>query len=840
MANPSGQEQQLIAGWRAIERNDPGAAEAIARDFLRQGSSHPQLGLLAYNLLAVSLMQQSRHEEALGALARVLEREPTSAGTHLNIGSALTHLGRHEEAIPHFRKAAELEPQLSQAHNNLGHALNELSRFDDAAKSLRRALRIAPDDAEVHNNLGTALAGLGRRDEAVIACRRALALRPDYLPALNNLGVVLDQLDRPEEALECFQKVIALDPGNYDAHTNMGVAYQRMKRLDEAVEAHQRAISIAPRIAGAHFNLGLALREQGLLEAAAESFQHAASLDQGFAGAHVYLGVVRRTQGRLEEAIASLRSAASIKPDDPETLIHLGVACKEGGLLEEAIGHLQRAAVLDPGSAGAHHNLGIARQALSRHEEAIASLEEALRLDPGHKYTLGALLWSKLATCRWGARESEIAELTAAVREGGSPVEPFALIAVSGSPEELRQCAGRFFEDRVNPGPAHLWNGEGYAHSRIRVAYLSGDFREHPVAYCIAELLERHDRGSFEVIGASLGQDDGSDARARLLRSFDRFFDLRSAGDAEAAKLLRDAEVDIVVDLMGYTGRSRPRILAYRPSPIQAGYLGYPGTVGADFLDYIVADRFVLPEEHQRFYSEKVVYLPDSYLATDSKREIAARTPTRAEAGLPAGGFVYCCFNGSYKIAPRVFDVWMRLLAEVPGSVLWILEDDAAAARNLRSEAQARNVDPGRLVFAQRVRSGAEYRARCRLADLFLDTLPYNGHSTVSDMLWSGLPVLTCAGTSFAGRVAGSLLRAAGLPELVTASLAEYEALALELARSGGRLAELRARLERNRASAALFDGDRFRRHIESAYRTMWETRQRGEQPRSFAVEPIE
>jgi protein O-GlcNAc transferase len=839
MANSAGQEQQLIAGWRAIERNDPGTAEAAARDVLRQIPSHPQLGLLAYNLLAVSLMQQSRHEEALGALAWVLEREPRSAGTLLNLGSALTHLGRYEEAIPRFRKAAELDPQLSQAHNNLGHALNELSRFDEAAKSLRRALRIAPDDAEVHNNLGTALAGLGRRDEAVIAYRRALALRPGYVSALNNLGVVLDQLDRHEEALECFRKAVALDPANADVHTNMGVVYQRMKRFDEAVAAHQKAISIAPRVAGAHLNLGLALREQGLLEAAAESFQGAASLKPDYADAHMRLGTIYRALGRHDEAIACLRRALSIKPDHVEALLHLGSACQEQGRLAEMLAHFETAIALDPGSADAHHNRGIALQALSRHEEAIASFREALRLDPEHKYTLGALLWSELLGCRWEAREAEIAALKAAVRAGKSLTEPFALMAVSEDLEELRLCAEKFYEDRVRSRRTRLWNGERYEHSRIRIAYLSADFREHAVAGCIAELIERHDRSKFEIIGASLGVDDGSATRSRLLRGFDRFLDLRPAGDLDAAMRLRETEVDIVVDLMGYTNTSRPGLLAHRPSPIQVAYLGYPGTVGADFLDYILADPFVLPEEHQRFYSERVVYLPDSYQANDSKREIAERVPTRAEAGLPESGFVYCCFNNSYKIAPKVFDIWMRLLAQVPGSVLWILGDNAAAGENLRKEAGARGIAPERLVFARRV-SVAEYRARCRLADLFLDTLPYNGHGTTSDMLWSGLPVLTCAGTTFAGRVAGSLLHAAGLPELVTSSLERYEALALRLARERALLAELRERLQRNRTSAALFDTKRFCRHLESAFRTMWETSQRGEQPRSFAVEPIE
>jgi predicted O-linked N-acetylglucosamine transferase (SPINDLY family) len=371
------------------------------------------------------------------------------------------------------------------------------------------------------------------------------------------------------------------------------------------------------------------------------------------------------------------------------------------------------------------------------------------------------------------------------------------------------------------------------------VAYLSGDFREHAVAYCIAELLELHDRSKFEIIGASLGVDDGGETRSRIARSFDRFLDVRDKGDFEAAKLMRDLEVDIVVDLMGYTRHSRPGILAHRPAPIQVGYLGYPGTLGADVNDYVLGDKFVLPQEHQAFYSEKIVHLPESYQANDSRRKVAERTPTRAEVGLPEKAFVFCCFNNSYKILPTMFDVWMRLLRDVPGSVLWILEDNALAGRNLRKEAQTRDVDPGRLVLAPRV-GVAEYRARCRLADLFLDTLPYNGHGTTSDMLWAGLPVLTCAGSAFAGRVAGSLLHAAGLPELVTASLGEYQALALKLARGDRLLGELRTRLERNRASAPLFDTDRFRRHIESAFRTMWEIWQRGDKPRAFAVEPVE
>ena len=720
-------------GYCYLALGDPVSAAAVLE---KEVKAFPKL-IDAYNLLALSLMQQSRHEEALTVLASAVERDPRSAGTHLNLGNALTNLRRYEEAIPRFKKAMELQPGLSQAHNNLGHALKELGRFDEAIASYEHALRIAPNDFEVHNNLGLALQKQGRLDEAVACFQSAISLKPDY------------------------------------------------------------------------------------------------------AEAHASLGMIFRTQKRLDEAIACLQKALQIKPDTIEALVHLGAACQEHGRSEEAVAHFQRAILLKPDSAEAHHNLGISLQGLSRHDEAITSFRRALAIDPAHKYTLGALLWSELGTCCWEGFDSRIENLRSGVRKGLSLNEPFVLVAVSQDPGEQMLCAERFFQDRVQGNQSRLWKEGRYGHSRIRIAYLSGDFREHAVAYCIAELLELHDRSKFEVIGASFGVDDGSEMRSRLARGFDRFLDVRPKGDFDAARMLRDLEVDIVVDLMGYTRYSRPGILAHRPAPIQVGYLGYPGTVGADVIDYVLADKFVLLEEHQGFYSEKIVYLPGSYQANDSRRKIAERTPTRIEVGLPEQGFVFCCFNNSYKILPKMFDVWMRLLTQVPGSVLWILEDNAAAAENLRREARTRGVDPGRLVFAPRV-GAAEYRARCRLADLFLDTLPYNGHGTTSDMLWAGLPVLTCAGSTFAGRVAGSLLHAVGLPELVTASLEEYQALALKLARGDPLLGELRARLHRNRASAPLFDTDRFRRHIESAYRTMWEIWQRGDKPRSFAVEPVE
>jgi protein O-GlcNAc transferase len=422
------------------------------------------------------------------------------------------------------------------------------------------------------------------------------------------------------------------------------------------------------------------------------------------------------------------------------------------------------------------------------------------------------------------------------VREKKSIISPFTLLGYSGDPALQLHCAKNSIAHQVRLPPRPLWTGARWHHGKLRVAYLSADFHRHATAYLMAELLERHDRSRFEILGVSFGVDDESEMRRRLIAAFDQFHDVRATGDEEVAKLLRDLQVDIAIDLMGHTHDARPGILAYRPAPIQVSYLGFPGTTGAEFIDYIVADKTVAPFEHQPFYTEKIVHLPDCYQVNDSKRNIAERTPTRREAGLPETGFVFCCFNNAWKITPEVFSVWIRLLHAIEGSVLWLLRDDESAERNLRMEAQARGIDPARLVFASRLPI-EDHLARHRLADLFLDTLPCNAHTTASDALWAGLPLLTCEGTAFAGRVAASLLNATALPELVTYSLEDYEALTLQLAREPSLLEDYRKRLARNRLSHPLFDTARFRRHIEAAYLQMWDIWQRGEPPRSFAVE---
>jgi predicted O-linked N-acetylglucosamine transferase (SPINDLY family) len=649
-----------------------------------------------------------------------------------------------------------------------------------------------------------------------------------------------DAIDRDDltAAEEIARVALRSDPRDAEAAYLLGSSLLFQDRYPEAVAPLREAYQGVPRKGVGH-RLGYCYLALGDFTNAVTVLEREVTAYPDLVNARNALGIALVRQSRVEEALAVFLAAARLDPRSVESNTNAGNVLGDLGRYEEAIPYLQRAVAAQPKLADAHHNLGVALQSLKRHDEAIASLQTALELAPRSAYTLSYVLWNEMSACRWREVDARASALRSQMRDGGVPAAPFTFLAVSHSAEEQRHCATLHVREKVRGRPAPLWQGTRYGHRKIRLAYLSADFREHAVAQLTAGLFERHDRARFEVFGISYGPDDRSPMRRRLMQAFDRFIDVLPLSDAGAAGALREAEVDIAIDLQGHTTAARPGILAYRPAPVQVSYLGYPGTSGAEFIDYVIADAFVVPAEHERFFSEQVVHLPDCFQVNDHQRVSPASAPSRAAERLPQDAFVFCCFNNTYKLNPWMFDIWMRLLKEVPGSVLWLREENALAGRNLGNEARARGVDPARIVFARRLPAFADHLARHRLADLFLDTLPYNAHTTASDALAAGLPLLTCAGSAYAGRVAGSLLRTLGLPELITSSLQDYEALALRLARDRGLLADLRARLGRNLATSPLFDTDRFRRHIEAAYTTMWERAERGEKPRAFAVPPL-
>src|SRR5580700_6898213 len=602
-----------------------------------------------------------------------------------------------------------------------------------------------------------------------------------------------------------------------------GLALHRRGAVNEAAARYHDVLRIDPANADALYYLALISCQHGRFEEGAGLARKSLTSDPKQARSHVILGRALHALGLNEDALASFDRAIALAPELAPAHANRADVLSKIGRNAEALDGYDRALALAPESVADWMNRAVALIALNRHDEAVISFDRGFALDPNFAQAddfRAPLLLSKLRICDWTNLAAETAELLAMVKTGKPLSLPYAIVAIPSSPAEQLQCARRYVQEQ--PAYPPLWQGEVYAHDRIRVAYLSADFNEHPTAYLTAGLFEQHDKSRFEITALSFGQNDKSPVRRRLEAAFEHFIDVRDNSDQEIAALMRRAEIDIAVDLMGFTKDHRLGVLARRAAPVQVNYLGYPGTMGAAYMDYILADAMVVPEDHDAFYAERVVRIPGTYQINDNRRAISERTPTRAECGLPENGFVFCCFNNPQKIMPEIFDIWMRLLRATEGSVLWLIAGNAKAAANLRLEAEKRGVAPERLIFAPKA-SVADHLARHRLADLCLDTLPYNAHTTASDALWAGLPVLTCLGETFAGRVAASLLNAIGLPELITTTPEAYETLAIELAANADRLAEIKHKLAKNRLTTPLFDTNLFTKHIEAAYAAMYE-----------------
>jgi protein O-GlcNAc transferase len=748
-----------------------------------------------------SLLKQAVTFHRAGALPaaeqlyrRILAVAPNNFDALHLLGVVSFQRGDGEQALQSIDAAIECNPRVADAHNNRGNVLTALRRFAQALASYDRAIAIRPDDPMLHLSRANALTELKRNEEAVAACDRCLALKPDLAPAWYNRGNALAALKRAGEAIGSYEQALKLKPDYVEAHNNCGGMLQQLGRYDEALICLEAAIALRPDFVRAYVNRGITLS----------------------------------AQMRHQEALASFERALALAPDDAEALNGRGIALSALGRCDEALESYGLALAQHPGYADAWSNRGTTLQSLKRLNEALSDYDRALAIDPEQKNLQGTRLHLAMQLCDWRNYSGDVARLLSAVEDGVCASPPFGVLPIPSTLAQQRRCAEIYAATWCPPDPARLWRGERYIHDRIRIAYLSADFYDHATAHLMAGLFECHDRARFEVTAVSFSPPREGEMRARLMSAFERFTDVRAQSDQAVATMLRAHEIDIAVDLKGFTQDARTGILAKRPAPIQVSYIGYPGTMSASYIDYLVADDFVVPESASGAYSEAIVRLPDSYQVNDWKRRIAEDAPSRDEVGLPGTGFVFCCFNTAYKITPEMFDVWMRLLHAVEGSVLWLLAGDAQASINLRREAEARSIAPGRLIFAPRVRSD-HHLARQRLADLFLDTFPYNAHTTASDALWAGLPVLTYAGTTFASRVAGSLLTAVGLPELITGSLADYEQLALKLATDRAALADLKASLARTRHAAPLFDTVRTTRAVEAAYIAMWERWQRGE-----------
>ncbi len=732
--------------------------------------------------------------------------------------------GHVSQAEALCRQIIALEPRSFQALHLLGIIALKGAQYPRAAEFFGAAVDIDPSEPAAHSNLAASLTALGRAQEALGFCDRALALRGDFAQGLSNSGDALAVLGRPGEALESYTQAIAAAPQLFAAHLGHANALLALHRESEALESYENALRLDSRSAEALANQGMALLKLHRPARALARFEGALVIAPQLPEALNGRGCALRILHRLPEAIDSFSAALRARPGWAAASYNQAKACLDAGDYAQAVACCDRALALAPQMADAHNIKATALRSLHRFQEAAEAYQALLRIDVHFNYALGNQLRCRDLLCDWRGRD----EAVALVREGIARAErsclPFCFLALSDHAAEQQRCARLWIErDGALPleeEPRHETLGRLPGNGRIRVAYVSPDFRDHAVTQLLVRVLERHDRTRFETFGISLQPERPSGLGQRVARAFEHFIDVSRSADAEVVDLLRRLQIDIAVDLCGLTAGARSEVFAQRCAPVQVNYLGYPGTLGASYMDYIIADQFVIPAPSACYYSEQVVYLPDCFQANDDERTRAPRVPTRAEEGLAEGSFVFSCFNASYKLNPQIFSVWMRLLRQTPGSTLWLLGSSDGVRANLRREAAERDVAPHRLIFAEH-RTYAEHLARLPLADLFLDTLPFNGGATASDALWVGLPLLTCAGEAFAARMAGSLVRAAGLPQSVTFSLQEYEAQALHLATHPKELRAMRDHLTLERRRLALFDTERFCRRLEAAYEHM-------------------
>ena len=640
-----------------------------------------------------------------------------------------------------------------------------------------------------------------------------------------------------DSADSILKRVLQVDSKNLPALHILGLIKASQSNYREAADYLARAARIHPNDASIQYNLAKALSDSGNDKDALAHHKKAVALAPNNPEAWLSYGKTASNLGRYDDALVWYGKALNLKPDYAEALINKGATLKELKRYEEAIAFAEQALVINPNLAEAWANKGAALKDLRRYEEAIVHYDKALSLKFNIDWVWGDLLYTKMKICDWAGLTESLEGISKKVMANEKVSQALSLLALSDDALLHKKCSAIFAQAKYPANPTLGFIPKLSKKEKIRIAYFSPDFRNHPVSLLTAELFEVHDRDRFEVFAFSLQKAPiGDETNLRLRKGFDRFIDVDEMSDQEIAQLARELEIDIAIDLAGPTQYSRTGIFSYRAAPIQVNWLGYPGTIGADFIDYIVADKIIIPESHQQFYAEKIVYLPNTYMVDDSKRTASTKVFTREEFGLPKNAFVFCCFNNDYKFNPQVLDSWSRILLTVKNSVIWISENNKYFRSNIVAEFESRGIDHDRIIFAQRVEMMADHLSRYALADLFLDTHPYNAHTTALDSLKAGVPVLTLMGQSFASRVAASLLNAIGLPELITNTQEEYEALAIDLAMNPQKLTDIKLKLAKNRLTAPLFDTPLFTKNLEAAYIKMIEQYQADLEPEHISI----
>jgi len=811
----------------------------------------------------ISLYSKGQFQKAIDVI-KILNEEYPNVPLLFNIsGACYKAIGHLEPAAKMFKQAVVIKPDYAEAHKNLGIALKDLGKFDSAVMSFKQSITLEPNHVDTHYNLAVTFKAMNHLESAVKSYEKVVFLKPDFAAAYNNLGNVFKDLGQLDDALKNYKKVIAIKPDLPEPYNNLGNAFKDLNQLDNAVKSYKKAIEIRPTFAEAYNNLGNAFKDLDQLDDAVINYEKAICINQNFAEAYFNLGVVLKQLRQLDDAVIAYKNAISIKPDFAEAHNSLGscftvlgqtisaIDCYEKairikpdfdeahnflgfnflslGKIKEAAKSFESAISINTNYAEAHGNLGNVFKKLKKLDKAMLCYERAYEIKPDMNFILGDMLNNKMNLCDWGDLPNLLDEVKNKIIDGEKVVGPFSLLGLIDDPA-LQRKASETFVNFYYPKSYTLPKLELYSrHKKIRIGYFSADFKVHPVATLTAELYELHDRSKFEIYAFSFGPDTNDEMNRRIKVGVDHFHDVHLMPHKEIALLARSFEIDIAVDLGGFTAKSRTDVFAMSAAPLQLSYIGFLGTMGADYYDYLIADQIMIPKKNQKYFSEKIIYLP-SFQVNDSKESPPKLTLTRKELGLPEGGFVFCCFNNTYKFTPATFDSWGRILKKVEDSLLIIYANNDSQKVNLSKEIALRGVDPSRLIFGERL-SRPEYLARYRVADIFLDTLPYNAGTTASDALRMGLPVLTCKGNSYPGRMASSILNAINLPELITNSPEEYELLAIELATNSEKFNMIKDKLASNLSTAPLYNTQLFTKNIELAYLTMYERYQQELEP---------
>ncbi|MEP0943090.1 MAG: tetratricopeptide repeat protein [Rhizobiaceae bacterium] len=722
--------------------------------------------------------------------------------------------GQYVHAIRNAKAIVKREPGLSVAWKVLGLANQRLENFADAEASFSRALQVEPNCFETHNNLGVVQQAQNKLDAAVASFEKSASANPRYFRAHFNLGIALREQGKFEDATAAFNQAISLNPDHAQSHYSLGSVQAELGATDKAIAAFEKAIELEPGFADAHDNLGVVFHRAGDLGAAIRHHSRAIQISPTRAQAHDNLGVVLFGQGKMKDAAESFGRAIQFDPKLVDAYCNRSRVFSELGQFEQANKDIQAALDIDPQYVPAMHEKINALEGVLSYAEALEWSEKVLQSEPDNT-RLKAKTWSMSSQiCAWELGERFENEMRQAEGEDAA-LQPWPMLTLQDAPQQHLNRSKIFGESiRLNK-PSFSHEVLQSRPDRLRVGLFSPDFKDHPVAKLIAGLLRNFDRKRFEILAFSNGGNVQQLTQARIAMQVDKFVDLTEQSVDEKIALLKQNPIDIAIDLAGYTQGGCTDLLGLKVAPVQINFLGYAGSLGFDAIQYVIGDGVLMPPHSAAHYSEKVIRLPNSFMPTDDQLVVSDAPLTRSDCGLPEEGIVFCAFNKAYKIRPTEFDIWMKLLEDVEGSVLWLSGNNDLAIENLRQQAQKAGIDPQRLIVAGWVPDYASHLARLRLADMFVDTFNYNAHTTAVEALHAGLPVVTKCGQQFAARVVASLLNAVGLPELITETAHEYRELALDLAKNPEKLKTVREKLANLGPQSALFDSVQYTRDFE-------------------------